>query len=387
MTSVKYFHSAMTGAPVLSGTAGSLIAVLDACLVNGFGLQTASAVTVAGGVATATFPSGHPFEPDAIALFAGAMPAGLNGEKRILSATTNAVTFDAAGVADGAATGTITAKLAAAGWAKEFSGTNLAAYRATDVEGTRMFLRVDDTSATDARVVGYVSMTDINTGVDPFPNSTQASGGGWWPKASGGGVTARAWTVAVDGKDFKLHIHNYAADVGSLYHGTAGVIWGFGDFVPCKSGDGYACGLQCNSTNTTSSQNAMEYCSSSSPQAGIYVPRSYTGVSGSIAATSAPVEYFSGGHSGSTNHPTAPAYPNGPDNGLVLSKKMILEPSVCRRGYSRGLYVVPQNCHASFSWRQKIELAGRKLLAIKCGNQTGNGSVGVAFIDITGPWD
>lgn len=37
-TSVKYLHSAMPGAPVLSGTAGSLISVLDACLVNGLSL-------------------------------------------------------------------------------------------------------------------------------------------------------------------------------------------------------------------------------------------------------------------------------------------------------------------------------------------------------------
>ena len=33
-TGVKYFHSELPGAPVLSGTAGSLQAVLDACLVN-----------------------------------------------------------------------------------------------------------------------------------------------------------------------------------------------------------------------------------------------------------------------------------------------------------------------------------------------------------------
>ena len=39
-TSVKYFHSELPGAPVLSGTAGSRIAVLDACLVNGWGLLT-----------------------------------------------------------------------------------------------------------------------------------------------------------------------------------------------------------------------------------------------------------------------------------------------------------------------------------------------------------
>ena len=47
MTTVKHFHSAMSGAPVLNGTAGSLIAVLDACLQDGFGLKAASGITVA----------------------------------------------------------------------------------------------------------------------------------------------------------------------------------------------------------------------------------------------------------------------------------------------------------------------------------------------------
>ncbi len=30
MSTVKYFHSAMTGAPTLNGTAGALIGLLDA---------------------------------------------------------------------------------------------------------------------------------------------------------------------------------------------------------------------------------------------------------------------------------------------------------------------------------------------------------------------
>ena len=55
--SVKWFTSDMRGAPVVSGTAGTLIAMLDACLVTGFGVVTATSVTVSGGVATATLPS------------------------------------------------------------------------------------------------------------------------------------------------------------------------------------------------------------------------------------------------------------------------------------------------------------------------------------------
>ncbi|EPD32955.1 hypothetical protein HMPREF9701_06413, partial [Delftia acidovorans CCUG 274B] len=50
-TSVKHFLSSMTGAPVLSGTVGSMIALLDALLVTGFDTKTLTSLTVVGGVA------------------------------------------------------------------------------------------------------------------------------------------------------------------------------------------------------------------------------------------------------------------------------------------------------------------------------------------------
>lgn len=389
MTTVKHFHSAMTGAPVLSGTAGSLIAVLDACLISGFGLQTPSSVTVASGIATANFSTGHSFEPDTIALFAGATPAELNGEKRILSTSTNSVTFAATGIADGTATGTITAKLAPAGWEKPFSGTNLAAYRSLDVESTRMYLRVDDTGTTNARVVGYETMTDVNTGTGPFPTTTQISGGGWWPKANAANATARAWTLAADGKGFILHVHTAAP-----IPGISGVVWEFGDFASLKSGDAYACRLQCHNADVSSATSSLpshsDYCSSSTP-AGAYLSRSFTTLGGSVAGAHAVQGLFqNNGISGATANSFAPIYPNGPDNGLILVRKIIIEPSVCLRGYGRGLYVAPQNLHAQFNWRDKIDgqgdLVGRKLLAIKCGGPAGTASQGAVFVDITGPW-
>jgi len=46
-TTVKVFHSGMTGAPSLSGTAGALIAVLDALLINGFGANNLDSLVIA----------------------------------------------------------------------------------------------------------------------------------------------------------------------------------------------------------------------------------------------------------------------------------------------------------------------------------------------------
>jgi hypothetical protein len=131
-TSVKYFHGSMPGAPVLSGTAGALINVLDACLVNGFGVSAVASLVVAGEVATATISGGHSGEVGSVMTVAGATPSGLNGEKKVLSVGggNTTLTFDATGIADQTATGSITIKVSGAGWVKAFSGTNLAAYRA-----------------------------------------------------------------------------------------------------------------------------------------------------------------------------------------------------------------------------------------------------------------
>lgn len=390
-TTVKYFHSAMPGAPTLSGTAGALIAVLDACLVDGFGLKTADSVVVSGGIATATFSTGHSFEPDVIALVAGATPAELNGEKRVLTTTTNTIAFDATGIVDGTATGTITFKLAPAGWDKPFSGTNLAAYRSNDVTGTRMFLRVDDTGATNARVVGYESMSDVNTGVRGFPLASQLSGGGYWPKATAANATARAWTLFADSRSVWIHLHTNTTSLGA-----SGSIYGFDDFASYKSGDPFACALWANNADQASSSSislySFEYASHTGQNVwGPYIARSFTGLGGSIASQHAAESHFTAsGTAGTSLSVNAPTYPNGPNNGLLLTRKLLIEPGLALRGRARGVFISPQPCHTAFNWRDKIDgqgdLAGRKLMAVKCGSPAATSSQGVVFFDITGPW-
>lgn len=388
---VKYFHSLMRGAPSLTGTAGSLISILDACLVSGFGLLTVDSLTVSNGVATlVTNATANAFERDAVILLAGATPAALNGEQRVLSVAGNAITFACPGVPDGTAAGTITVKMAPAGWEKSFAGINLAAYRSLDVMSTRMYLRVDDTSATNARVVGYESMTDIASGVGPFPTVTQMSGGGWWPKASTAGATVRAWTLVSDGRFFLLHLHTAATSPG-----TAGAVWAFGDFDSLRSGDPYACVLMCHAsdiaTTASSVTSSVEY--SSAAQGGnAMFPRTFTGLGGSVNGAHGCESFGSGnsGAAGTFNTPGVPMYPNGPNNGLILSRKFLVEPAVALRGRLRGALLPMHSCHSAFNWLDKIdgqdELVGRKLLAIKCGGPAGSSSLGVIFVDITGPW-
>lgn len=390
-TTVKFYHSAMSGAATLNGTAGSLISVLDACLVSGFNLKTADSLVVASGIATLTISAGiGAFEVDAVALIAGATPSGLNGEKRIISVAANTIAFDATGISDQTATGTITAKLAPAGWEKVYSGTNLAAYRSSDVSGTRMYMRVDDTGTTNARVVGYESMTDVNTGVMPFPTSLQQSGGYYWPKASAANGTARGWTVIADGRTFWLHTHTATTNLG-----YAGWVGGFGDFNSLKSGDAYSCMLQGTTTDlsasTSATQQGVAYSYSDSlTNAGTAVARSFTALGSSILPVRRAESYVSG-DSYSGNYTAVASYPNATDNSLLLSRLMLLEAAPHLRGIIRGPLFAAQNCGSSFNWRDKVNgagsYAGRKLLAIK-GSEPAltTASSYVTFFDITGPW-
>ena len=69
---VKWMHQGMAGAPVLTNNWGSLTALLDACLVTGWGLLSATSASVSAGVCTLNFASTHSFEPLNVALIAGA---------------------------------------------------------------------------------------------------------------------------------------------------------------------------------------------------------------------------------------------------------------------------------------------------------------------------
>ena len=237
-TSVKFFRSTMPSAPALRGQAGSIISLLDACLVNGWGIQTATSVVVASGVATATFPSDHAAAVESVVLVAGATPAGLNGEQKVTSAVSNVITW-ATAEADGTATGTITVKMAPAGWTKVYTGTNLAVYKSSDPAAHGQFLRVNDAGTTAARVLGYENMTAVSTGTGPFPTNTQVSGGMYWGKSDTAGSTDIPWSLAADSRAFYLNNAAYFSTGGPGYR--AGTLYFFGDLIPhSRSGDPFA---------------------------------------------------------------------------------------------------------------------------------------------------
>jgi hypothetical protein len=380
------FDSSQPGAPVLSGTAGALRTLLKACLVDGFGAGAVATLTVSGGIATATYAGAHPFKVGYVAQFAGATPAGLNGNKVILSATGTSVTFAAPGVPDGAATGTITSKAAPAGWQELFAGAlaNVIALKPSVVEATGCVLRVDDTGAINARVRAYEAMSDISTGVGMTPLESQAAGGLWWPKSATANATARAWILVADARGFYLAVAPAGGDRYTLLFA--------GDIASLKSGDAYGYLLTGNQGDQTNASSVPDGCvgySHRSARTGAYLVRAYTAIGQSTAA-----QRLGAHHNGSTADVYAGtagyslgAYPNGANNGLLTGALELHAAGL--RGTLPGLLHPVQDCGTSFATGATVDgtddLAGRRLLAIRTGPPAG-GTVGTVFIDTTGNW-
>jgi hypothetical protein len=393
-TSVKLFHSDMPGAPVLSGTAGAAIALFDACLVNGFGVKTVDSLVVVGGVATATIGTGHSADVDCVVLIAGATPSALNGEQRVTAKTGSTVQFAAPGVSDQTATGTITLKIAPAGWAKAFAGTNKAAYTSADPASLGMYLRVDDSGSNDIRVSGYETMSDVDIGTGQFDALYPTAGGGYWPKSATADSTARNWIIVADSRGF----HFWAVPNWSTPDHAQGMGYWFGDTIPESSIDTYCCLLESEPVAASSYAGAASCMplASSGTYAGMRMPRSFSGLGGLVslgkyAASRALNAIFVLSGSGPSD------YPNRPNNALLLDQVSVYEGSN-KRATVPGLLHSNQALGFSFATRDTVDgagaLAGRKLAAFRTrasgyvtgSNADGAGYPGCSFLDITGPW-
>ena len=235
-----WYSSDELNAPTLNNAAGSVISVLDAVLVNGFGLKSVSSITVAAGVATCVC-AGHQFAGGVgrRVQIAGASPTALNDNHDITIVDSNTFTFPTT-AANGVATGTITAKRPSLGWSKPHTGTNAAIYARPDVQSTAMLLRISDTNATTsyARMFGVESATGIDTWTADFPTAAQQSGGLFISKGANS-TAAQQWVAVGDSRTFYF----FSDDISYRFSAFSALhaIW-FGDINSWRSGgDAYSC--------------------------------------------------------------------------------------------------------------------------------------------------
>lgn len=380
-TNVKVFKSTDSSAPLLAGAAGYLISVLDACLVNGYNSKTIT-ITRDGTTATAT-SSAHGFSTGQCLLIAGADQADYNGEFYITVTGDNTFTFTVANSPATPATGTITAKIAPAGWTKSYSGTNKAAYRM--LAGNQRYLRVDDTGTTSARVVGYESMTGVDTGTNAFPTDIQVSGGLYINKSSVADTSSRAWIIVAT--DRLAHIFINAGPTAGLICGTQS----FGDIKSFAAGDQYQTVLIAQTSYSASAVGSYQalhaQCAYGATVAGHYIARAYTQVGSSLVfgkhTDGAKITSPTGNIGGS-----GLAYPNPADGGLYMSPLFIHEAGSLRGtlpGVWAPIHQRPVGHLDTVSGSG--DLSGKTFLGLFVSGSSATASDGQIMLETSNTWD
>lgn len=403
-TSVKFFHSGMPGAPVLQTVTGSLIALLDACLVNGFGALTLTSLVVSGGVATAAFAGTFPALPESVVQIGGATGpwSDLNGEQKVTALGSGTFQF-ATALPSGTATGAITAKMAPAGWGIPFTGTNLRAYRSNDLTGTaRHFLRVSDVMnpavTMSARVVGYETMTAISTGTGLFPTNAQQNGGLNWAHGYPGAAetTPLNWTIIANHRRFYIYIaYGMSTNFGGpTYDAELGAM--FGEFPSLKSTvDNYNSVLM-GGTSGGGHRAGPSMVNFEPNDPSLVIARGHTNAAGAQYAsynTGIRASGYASGRAGQNF---------GPLNG-VMGRMMLQQPMLAidmanngPRGILPEVFLIPQEVPSSIAGLSKGDItlgsgvaAGKRLLAVP-GSETPAMAAGasryVTLFDVTGPW-
>jgi hypothetical protein len=375
-------NSTDTGAPTLNNVAGSFIAVLDAFLVNGWN-STSTGWTAAYNTGVITYTkTGHGMPVGAkgvVCTITGFSPSGYNKASQTFTVTdANNMTIASADPG-GAATGTATVLRSPLGWTKAFSGTNLASYQMAAGSNQR-YLGVDDTTTTQARVRGFLSMTAAGvaaaSGTEPFPTDGQLSGGGYCWKGSAGTVP---YIVVSDGKmvHFQVQQTNTTVVGGGMR---------FGDFYSRLTGDVYNTMIVADiaASATLTNIRMWNLLATMGATSGCFVLRPYTGIAGSLAAgqvtdtlrVAAATEM---GTAGAT-------YPHPIEGGMVLAPVWLSEGSAANgcRGTIPGLWnpchVRPANHLDTFSGVGGTSLANKTFI------MGVGGGAGCQALEITDTW-
>lgn len=396
---IKVYRSDDASAPVLTGMAGTLINVLDACLVNGYGTRTVTSMTRVDNVVTVTFSTEHKFRSFDWVSFNGADQAEYNKEFQITYVDAYTLTFLTDDTPVSPATGTVTAKRAPAGFGKPFAGTGKAVYRSQSLASRRHYLRVVDDGSSSlgtrvARLRAYEEMTGVDAGTNPFPALHQISGDGFtWNKSNEVSTTERQWIIVSDGKTFYMQINGQQTKT-TFVDDTYAQVNGFGDlstFAP----DAYSTFLSggMNADPMSDNNTLMRPAGDSSPSpssmnSSVAIARHFSGVTGSVYGVGLLGHCFSG-----TNALGASAllpYPHTNNNRFFIAPVMVYMPGGYMHAQLPGCY---ESLHGHTHTQGKllegmnpVGLEGRRFMSLT-GRSHNSGWLGMFVVDLTGPWE
>lgn len=218
MESKNYiFSSTQTGAPQLTVAAGSLIGVLDACLINGYNEVSVTSLIVSNNIATVVTSTPHNYEQYDTVVISGCNETQFN-KNWIIDTIDSSTQFTFSITnADVTATGVIKAKTGPIGtWTKNWPGTNVAAYK----NESNRYLQVTDTANNYGTMIMYETMTAINSGTNPTTPF-------YWIK-NNNVVSSPIWILIGNKKMFYLFVSVGTTGFMSCYY------YAFGDFISLK---------------------------------------------------------------------------------------------------------------------------------------------------------
>lgn len=380
----KEFISTDTGAPTLPGaTAGNIITLLDAVLINGYNSTTATSVTVSGGIATYNLAS-NTYTAGQCLLLAGATGSytALNGEFYVTTVTGTSFSF-ATTAPDGTATGTITAKVAPLGWTAAFGPTaNVKAYR--QGSGNQWYMQVDSSSSQQPKFCLFETMSALNTGTNQTPTAAQnATLATMLVSTTATTAANKGWYIIGNDRSFYLFVSSDASvNWTSMF---------LGDFTSYRSGDIYNC--MASGTVTVSLTNpltsAVYFATSANATTitaqGKYVFRPYTGL-GSSTNAGLGLHSWLAGATTTFGLTSTILYPSPADGSLILNKFLISD-GFGPRGELPGCYAILHSAPftATDTFDGAGDTAGKKFRVAQCLSAATTGGSQVALQRLS-PW-
>lgn len=388
---VRSYSAERAGWPDLNGNSASLIALLDAVLVNGSSTLSVSSITRSGTTATVTTATAHDYQTGDWILVADANEAAYNGAVKITRGSSTTFTYEVTGSPSTPATGTITCRYAPAGFEKKYSGTGKAVYRSLRSDSNKHYLRVvDDASggATYKSAVCYSweSMDDVDTGTAgcPTPNAQH------WAKSNTTDGTARWWRIITDGRLVYFFAGtNIAKTAGDTLVDGAMAVWG--DFKSVMAGDIYNvihAAYTAAYTNINVTNSFLMSCisgSSYSANKSINIARSYNQALSVV--NNAGIQGVSAGNENCLGNSVAIPFPNKADSGFYIAPCILYETTnQTLRGVMPGCYQSYHgNCFSNNTLISGVSgMPNKKLVMLYVKS---SGYIGGVVIDIAGDDD